>query len=565
MSAARFGFGIAALVTVAFGAGAAPAASAAPGSERSEACSAFLAEELGDQGMTITTESPAAQRLFNQGLTLGYAFNHDEAARSFRAALAEDPSCAMCSWGLALVMGPNINARMSAESGPIAYRTVQQAMALRGHASERERAYIEALARRYAAEPVDDRSKLDRDYADAMREVARRFPRDLDAAALYAEALMDTSPWDYWGEGGRPPALTTELLGTLERVLAVAPDHIGANHFYIHVVEAVRPRLGLASADRLGALAPGAGHLVHMSSHIYLRLGRYHDASAANERAVAADRRYVESCHPGGFYATMYVPHNVAFLVATRSLEGRSAEALEAARDVASLVAPSLAMEGHGADAEQLYATPWLVMVRFGRWAEILAAPAPPPERVYAAALWRYARSIASSRTSRLEDAAADLEALRAAAADPSIHGRMLMGVNRAESVLAVAVAEASGELAAARGDYDAAIVHLTDAVERQDGLRYMEPPPWHHSVRIVLGSALLDAGRPEEAERVFREDLERLPENGWALFGLGESLVRQHRDAEAGIVRRRFAEAWRHADVGLESLMGCLAARGGQ
>jgi tetratricopeptide (TPR) repeat protein len=532
-------------------AGAVSAGPAAPAA-RSEACSTFLDEQLGDHGMPITTRSAEAQRLFDQGLTLSYAFNHDEAARSFEAAIARDPTCAMCYWGLAYVQGPNINSRMAEDRVPVAYEATQKALSLREHASGRERAYIEALAERYAERPPADRSALDRAYADAMGRVARRFPSDLDAWTLFAEALMDTSPWRYWGERGQPTALSRRLVDALERVLGAAPDHPGATHLYIHALETVRPARALDAADRLGTLVPGAGHLVHMPSHIYLRLGRYHDASAANERAIAADRRYLDACGADTSYARHYALHSYDFLVASSSLEGRRAFALEKARELAALSAAAMGTGEHGAGLQEFYASPWLVMVRFGLWDELLAEPAPPKHAAYAQALYHYARSIALARTRRAAGAERELHALEAIAADPALDAQHLMGVNAASDVLAIAVDEASGEIAAARGAYDEAIAHLQAAVEAQDRLRYMEPPPWYRSTRVVLGAVLLEAGRAAKAERVFREDLEAWPRNGWALSGLTRSLEMQGKLGAAEEARAELEVAWARADVEL-------------
>lgn len=514
-----------------------------------------LLEGMGELHVPVSTDDPLAQRYFNQGMVLAYGFNHAEAARSFQEAARLDPECALCYWGEALVLGPNINApAMDPEAVPKARAALEKARALAAKATEREKAYIDALGKRYTPEPVDDRAPFDAAYADAMREVARRFPDDADAATLFAEALMDTTPWDYWTADGEPKEVTREILATLERVMERWPGHPGANHFYIHAVEAVRPQLGVAAADRLGALAPGAGHLVHMPSHIYIRVGRYHDASLANERAIAADQAYVTQCHQQGMYPLAYMPHNVHFLWAAATLEGRAATAIEAARAMAAETdAATMREEGYGT-LQHYWVTPLYAQVRFGKWQEILATPRPDDDLVYPRAVWHYARGLALLRTGRAAEAADELVKLRAVAQDPALESITIWDINGTADLLGVAVEVLAGEIAAAGGDYDAAVRHLEEGVRRDDALRYDEPPPWHHPVRQILGAVLLQAGRAADAERVYREDLKHFPENGWSLFGLEKSLAAQGKTEEAQDAARRFEKAWEHADVKLEA-----------
>jgi tetratricopeptide (TPR) repeat protein len=519
---------------------------ASPGAE----ARAILFDDLGTHHHPVTTRSPEAQRYFDQGLQLVWAFNHEEAMRSFQEAARLDPGCAMAWWGIALARGPNYNDPGSRERDRRAEEALARARALRPAVSERERAYIDALSTRYVAEPPADRTPLDAAYATAMRELAHRYPDDLDAATLYAEALMNLRPWDLWTADGAPQPGTEEILSTLESVLARAPRHAGANHYYVHAVEASpRPERALAAAGRLETLVPGAGHLVHMPAHIYMRTGRYGDASAANVRAIAADRAYVARTAPGPVYAMMYVPHNVDFLWASASMEGRSAEALRAAREVAAMTTPDMAREM--SDVEGGLVAPLFVLVRFGRWAEVLAEPAPPDDLPFARGSWHYARGFALARSRRLDEAAAELQALeRVAAATPP--ARLIMQVNTAKAVLDLGAAVLAGELAAARGDTATAVGHLEDAVRRQDALRYMEPPPWYYPVRQSLGAVLLAAGRARQAEAVYREDLRRHPENGWSLHGLAQSLRAQRRATAAAAVEERFRQAWARADVTL-------------
>jgi tetratricopeptide (TPR) repeat protein len=521
------------------------------GAQRDAECSEFLTENLGDHHMAITTDSAEAQRLFDQGLTLSYAFNHDEAERSFRMALEADPQCAMCYWGIALVQGPNINAAMDPEDTASAYAASQSAQRLAAGTAAREQALIQALTARYAQTQLADRSELDQAYAAAMQRVAARFPSDSDVLALTAEALMDTRPWSYWGPGGEGTDFSQKLLTLLQETLAVDETHPGANHLYIHAVEAQHPQLGFDAAERLAYLVPGAGHMVHMPAHIYLRTGRYHDATLANQQAVAADRSYLEACEPGGFYAMMYVRHNYDFLVGSAALEGRFVLAQEVAEELADSVREQARHMPEMLELQQWLATPWQNLVRFGKWQEMLAIEAPEDDLRYANALWHYAQAHALMGTGELAAAKEQIEAFAAIATDPSLTGR-LMGTNNARDILAVGLHEVSGALAAERGDYAEAIAHLEQAVAGQDALNYMEPPPWYRPTRLNLGAVLLEAGQPEEAETVFRENLERFPENGWGLFGLYESLTRQGRDAEAAEVWTRCEQAWRNADIPL-------------
>jgi tetratricopeptide (TPR) repeat protein len=510
----------------------------------------ILFDDLGTRSHPVTTKSPQAQRWFDQGLRLMWAFNHDEATRAFQEAARLDPDCAMAWWGIAVAAGPNYNDAGTRERDLRAYEAVTKARALASKASERERAYIAAAAKRYVAKPEPDRKALDAAYADAMREVARRYPDDLDAATIFAESMMDLRPWDLWTPDGKPQPGTEEIVATLESVLARDPHHPGANHYYIHAVEAsTTPERGVAAADRLGPLMPGAGHLVHMPSHIYLRVGRYDDATEANRRAVAADRRYLARAKPTGIYPMMYYPHNIDFLWAAASMEGRSAETIGAARDLARETTPEMARQMP--DIEGGLVAPLFAFARFGRWQEILAEPAPPADLPFASGIWHYARGLAFVRGKQLADADREHAALvKIAAATPP--ERMILQVNSAKTLLGIADQVLAGEIAAARGATSEAVRRLEAAVKAQDELRYMEPPPWYYPVRHTLGAMLLEAGRARDAERVYREDLRRNPENGWALRGLALSLRAQRKDAEAAAVEERFAKAWARADVTL-------------
>lgn len=511
-----------------------------------------LFDNLGNYHHPIVTNIPLTQRYFDQGLILTYGFNHAEAARSFQEAARLDPDCAMCYWGVALVLGPNINAPMEGDAVPEAWTALQKAIELSQNANEKEKAYIQALAKRYALKPVEDRSQLDAAYADAMRELAQRYPDDLDAATLFAESLMDTTPWKYWTEDGEPKPEAREILATLESVLERNPNHPGANHFYIHAVEAKRPELGIAAADRLRDLVPGSGHLVHMPSHIYLRVGRYHDAVVANQHAIEADQNYITQCHAQGLYPLGYVPHNHHFLWYAASMAGQREDAMQAAYDTARMADQTLMREPGYGTLQHYYSIPLYTFVKFGMWDKILAEPAPAEDLIYPTGVWHYARGMAFTAKGQLEEAARELEQLNAIATDPALEKVTIWDINTTASLLNIASDVLAGELAAKQGNYELAIAHLETAVEREDNLNYDEPAPWYSPVRQSLGAVWLEAGHPARAEQVYREDLQVYPDNGWSLHGLAQSLQTQGQTEEAKAVQERFAKIWRYADVTL-------------
>ncbi|MFN3324692.1 MAG: hypothetical protein ACK5AZ_14440 [Bryobacteraceae bacterium] len=507
---------------------------------------------LGDYQFTITTKSPEAQRYFNQGLVLAYGFNHAEAARSFQQAARLDPACAMAYWGEALVLGPNINAPMEASNVPEAWRAVQKAKELAPGASAKEQALISALAVRYTPEVPDDRAPLNLAYANAMREIYKQYPDDDEAATLFAEALMDTTPWNYWEKDGKPKAETVEILAALETVLKRSPGHPGANHYYIHAVEAQKPELGVPAADRLLTLVPGAGHLVHMPSHIYMRVGRYHDASRANQMAIEADNDYVAQCHAQGLYPAAYMPHNRHFLAISSAQEGRRETSINASRHMAAHIDHQMMRQDGYGTLQQYWIMPRYLLVRFGQWDAILQEPEPARELIYPRGVYHYARGFAFIRKGELDSARREHTSLKAILADPDLKPVTFWDTNSAEHVLSIADDVLAGEIAAAAGDYNLAVRHLESGARKEDELNYNEPPDWYFPVRHSLGAILLDAGRPAQAERVYREDLKRNPENGWALFGLHQSLIRQNKTREAAAVKARFDKAWERADVQL-------------
>jgi tetratricopeptide (TPR) repeat protein len=508
-------------------------------------------QNLGDHKFPVTTNSARAQLFINQGMMLVYGFNHAEATRSFREAARLDPNCAMAYWGMALVLGPNINMAMPTEAEPQAYEMIQKAIAHKKNASEKEKAYIDALANRYSGEEKPDRTALDLAYAGAMRELRDRYPDDLDIATLYAEAVMDLRPWNYWTRDMQPYPETAEVLKVLESVLARNPNHPGAIHLYIHSVELARPQFAEAAAERLWTLAPGAGHLVHMPSHIFRRIGRYADASRSNQDAIFADEDYITQCRAQGVYPLAYYPHNIHFLWDSATMEGRSHIAIEAARKSASRIP-----EGAWREVpllHQFLVAPLFAYTRFGEWDFILNESQPPQDSPFWTGIWHYARGMALAATGKLDVANQELDSLRSIAAQKSMDGfRVTFSRNGAKAILEIAVEVLAGELAAKHGDYEQAIARLHRAVLLEDNLIYNEPPDWHVPVRQSLGAVLLEAGRAPEAEAVYWQDLGLNRENGWSLFGLMQSLRAQGKEEQAVMIEKRFKKAWNQADVTL-------------
>lgn len=505
---------------------------------------------LGHLHHPIVTSSREAQRLFDEGLTFVYAFNHEEARRRFEHAAALDPKSPMPLWGVALAVGPNYNLDVDPAREKQASDAIKKAQGLAGAAPENERAYVEALARRYSDDPKADLKKLAGDYADAMRDLARRYPDDPDAGTLFAESLMDLNPWKLWSNDGKPGVHTEEIVAELERVLRFAPDHVGANHFYVHALEASpHPERALPSAKRLETLVPAAGHLVHMPAHIYQRTGDYDASVRANERAIAADRVYFGGPVPATTYGAMYFSHNVHFLVFAAMMEGRSAEATDAAAQLDSAVRPAL-KEMPMVEAFLIW--PTFVLMRFNRWDDIQKLPAPDAELAWSGTIWHFARGTAFAATHQLEKARAEraaMEQLR-----PKIPAGPAFGMlyNDAGVLLDLAFDSLDARIALAAGDHAAAIASWRKAVAIQDAMSYDEPPEWFYPVRESLGAALLQDGQAAEAEAVFREDLAQNPRNPRSLFGLWHALTAQQKTDDAAWVHGQFLAAWKHADVSL-------------
>jgi poly(3-hydroxybutyrate) depolymerase len=509
---------------------------------------------LGELHHPVSTKNKMAQRFFDQGLTLSYAFNHKESERSFREAARLDPNLAMAYWGIALVLGPNYNLSMDKDAAPAAYKSIQKALALSEKATAKEKAFIQALSLRYTEDGGQDRTQYDKAYASAMRNVAKTFADDPDANALFAESLMDLHPWDLWTREGEPKEWTPEILRILEDGIKRWPDHPGFHHFYIHAVEASNhPESAIVSAEVLPKLVPGAGHLVHMPSHIYIRVGRYLDAVKANEDAIKVDDAYITQCRHQGIYPLGYAPHNHHFLVASAMLAGKGSKALAASRELARRQDPKMMeVPALGPVIQHFWITPLHVMIRFGKWDEILKEPHPEKNLMYPTGVWHYARGLANLRTGNMNEAKEHLKQLRSFIENPVMKKMKIMEINLAADILAIAGEVLTGEIAAKEGDFKKAILHLQKGVELEDGLMYQEPADWHASVRQNLGSVLIQAGFPADAEKVFRKDLEYVPQNGWSLFGLAQALRAQGKDEEAKQIAERFQIAWSEADTSL-------------
>jgi tetratricopeptide (TPR) repeat protein len=508
-------------------------------------------QNVGKHTFTVTCQAGNAQQFMNQGLNLTYGFNHAEASRAFAEAARLDPHCAMAYWGQAFALGPNINAPMDPATEPQARALIDKAIALKSHVSERERAYIDALSVRYTGK-AEDRAAADQAFAGAMRMLHEKFPDDLDAATLYAEALMDLRPWNYWMRDGRPQPGTNEIVKALDQVVTRNPEHPGALHLSIHLWEATaNPGKAEGFADRLLTLAPAAGHLVHMPGHIFQRVGRYEDVIKANQLAVLADEDYISQCRAQGLYPLGYYPHNIHFLWFGATMAGQSELAIASARKTTTSV-PTEAVQQLPILQSFLLVEDY-ALVRFGKWQEILALPPLKYESLFTKGVRHYARGMAFTRQKNLAAANKELAAVKRIAADPQLIATPAsMSLNMPDSVLRIASETLAGELAAEQGDYAKAIAHLDTAVRLQDALAYTEPDDWHYPVRHSLGAVLLQAKRPAEAEIVYWQDLREHPRNGWALFGLAQAMRAQGNVEAAKVVDEDFRKSWAKADIKL-------------
>ena len=539
-ASARPAFGILALICAVL-AGCKSGSEAVSGAE-----STPLYDDLGTHHHTITA-SAEAQKYFDQGLRLVYAFNHDEAIASFKEGARRDANCGMCWWGVAFALGPNINLPMDPKSVPDAWDATRKAAALAPKLSPAERDYIAAISRRYAAQPVDNRAGLDSAYAGAMKDVASKYPDDLDAATLYAESLMDLQPWNYWTVGGEPKGAIKDIVATLERVLAKDPNHPGACHYYIHAVEAsLEPEKALPCADRLAELMPGAGHIVHMPAHIYMRVGRYDLAVQHNQHAVVEDVSFIGRRHPAGMYPLIYTTHNYHFLSVALAMQGKPDESIAAARNVKKYVPFDLMKQVP--PLEYFSPVEYSALARFQRWDDILKEPAPPPQLPYSSGYYHYVRGLALLATRGADSAKAERDSL--AAMQALLPPDQMANLNSMKSILTIALHHLDAEIALAQKKTDVAVHELRQAIAVEDGLTYDEPPAWYLPMRQVLGNTYLATRRPKDAEAAFREDLKRNRENGWSLKGLKAALEQQGKKQEAAEVTTRLQQAWPQAST---------------
>ncbi len=515
-----------------------------------------LIEGIGAYSRKVTTESPEAQRYFDQGLNLLFAFNLEEAARSFRQAAELDPACAMAWWGLAYAQGPHINLPVvDDEKAKVAFEAIERAKAPESRAGTLERALIDALAERCVLDPPEDRVPLDRAYSEAMRALREQYPDDPDLGPLLAESLMNLHPWDLYTQQGEPKEGTEEIVALIEESLALCPDHPLGNHLYIHAIEAsTRPDRAIEAADRLRDLQPGLSHNVHMPSHIDVRVGHWAKAEEANRKAIEADRVFLAFRPDPGFYG-LYIAHNYHMLAYAAMMRGKSQVAIDAIDEMMTLMPEAWAIE-HASIADGYLAMPLEVRMRFGRWEEILAAPEPDSAFPIARALWHYARAVSFAALDRVEEAKAE-QALFLRARD-SVPEDAIFGNNAAADLLAVGEQLMRGEILYRDGQEDEAFAALREGARLQDLLRYSEPPDWIQPVRHALAAALLQSGRFAEAEQVCRDDLNQHPHNGWALFGLMQALEFQEKNDEAKQVRAQWEEVWKEADVVLSSCCFC-------
>jgi len=507
---------------------------------------------LGTLHHPVTTSNPQAQEFFDQGLRLIYAFNHDEAARSFQRAAELDPKRAMAYWGIAEAVGPNYNDPADDDRFLQAHVAIQKAVDLSGNASPSERAYIMAMAKRFPADPKADRRQAAEAYHDAMREVSKRYPDDLDAATLFAESGMNLHPWGLWHSDGTPEAGTDEIVATLESVIRRDPDHLGAVHYYIHAVEASpSPERALAGADRLASLAPAAGHIVHMPAHIYIRTGDYEAAVKTNEQAAAVDRAYIAASGAQGIYPMMYYSHNLHFIAMCASMNGNYAEAMKNADLLVANVGPHVK---EMPPLEGFMTMPMAVNLRFHKWNEILAMPQPDPAMKTATVFWQFGRGMALAATGKISEAEAEYKivALAEQNTPPDVIFAMPIN-NKTKDIMKIAEDVLGAKIAMAKKDNTTAVSRLREAIVIQDSLKYDEPPDWFFPVREALGAALLMNGDATGAEKVFREDLDRNPRNPRSLFGLQQALKAQDRNYDAGFVEEQFRKQWKGEVDGLK------------
>ena len=512
---------------------------------------------LGSVSHAVSTKNADAQRFFNQGLAYIFAFNHNEAIRSFRRAAELDPSLAMAYWGSSLALGSNYNLPADSPALKAAFADLQKAKTLAGskETSSQDRDYVEALWHRYSANPNSEPQERAAAYREAMAALVKKYPNDLDAATLYAESMMNLHPWQLWTSDGQPTENTLELIAVLEGVLKRDPNHSGANHYYIHAVEASpNPERALPSAKRMGAIAPSAGHLVHMPAHVYIRTGDYASAASVNMDAIKADERFIKKNGSEGLYQAMYYNHNIHFLASASAMNGNYAEAIANSRKLGTNVLPMIKMMPM---LEMFAAYPMTTLVRFHRWDEVLSEPAPGDDAVIMTAMWHFARGVALAETGKASDAERELADFRAAVG--KLPATMPWGNNLAPDLLKVPEKLLTGEAALSAGDRTMAVHHFTRAVAAQDALVYNEPPDWDLPAREFLGRALLISGENAGAEDVYRAELKKHPNSGRAIYGLIESLKRQKKTREAARLSKSMKAAWKHSDTPVAATVGGL------
>lgn len=508
-----------------------------------------LFENLGNHTYKVSTKNQLAQRFFNQGLRLTYGFNHAEAHRSFMEASRLDPNCAMAFWGQAYDLGPNINDPQPDEERKNKYNeAIEKAIQLSVAASPKEQALIKALTYRYSTDLTKDVNDLNMAYMEAMAKVAANYPEDSDIQTLYAASIMNTVPWNYWDKDGNPSLNIPEAKAALEKAMKLNPNNPGAHHYYIHMVELPKPDLAVPSADKLGTLMPAAGHIVHMPSHIYIRVGRYKDAVIANQKAILADEDYISQCFSQGMYPLGYYPHNIHFLWSASSLLGDSKIAIDAAKKTVEKVPVGEMKDLHF--LQNFASTPLLAYTRFGKWNDILTYPKPNDSIKHFKLIWHYARGIAFTRKNNVKEAQEELDAIDLLIKDPAMETIIATGFDNGTTLAKLAYEVVAGEIASIKNDYNSAIKHLEKAVQMEDTLIYNEPSAWHIPPRQNLGAVLMKAEKYTEAENVYKEDLKILRQNGWSLIGLHESLKAQGKLTEADKIKHEFDDAWKDADI---------------
>jgi tetratricopeptide (TPR) repeat protein len=518
-----------------------------------DAADAPIFKGLGNLHYPITTNSAKAQQYFDQGLTLVYAFNHGEAGRSFKAASKLDSTAAMPYWGLAMVLGPNYNATLDPTSLDEINEVINKATKYSAKASPSAKALISALRQRFPEKEVNDMTPYNDAYSAAMKKAHEEFPGDVNIGVLYVDALMNEHPWDLWSRNGDAKQWTPAIVEILEKILTAAPDHVGANHMYIHLMEA-SPKVAQAipAANRLRDMLPAAGHILHMPSHIDIRTGDYHKGVVVNEIASSADSSYIAQCKVQGVYPMMYYPHNIHFLAACAFLEGNSKKAIDAAWSIARHSDKTHIYEN--VSIQHYSIIPYYMLTQLGKWDDVLTLQQPDTALIYPLAIWHYARGMAFSGKNDAANAVKELEAIARISKDPRLTSFLIWGVNSAGQLTRIATNVLAGQIKAKNGSFDEAITLLGQARDTEDSLMYQEPPDWFFSTRHTLGHILLQAKKFEDAEKVYLQDMITYPENGWALMGLYQSLMGQGKIREAKLVKTRFDKAWKWSDLLISS-----------